>query len=48
LGLPFTFLIPNPKSQIRNDILAGWSTNLDEGAQIFAATKTASLGPFGR
>jgi len=40
------FSIPNPKSVIRNDILAGWSTNSDEGAQIFAISKTASLETF--
>jgi hypothetical protein len=47
LCLPL-FLIPNPKSQIRNEIIAGFLTNLDEEAQIFAAIKTASLEPFGQ
>jgi len=38
---------PNPNSAIRNDILTGWSTNLDKGAQIYAVPKTASLETFG-
>ena len=38
---------PNPNSAIRNDILTGWSTNSDKGAQIYAVPKTASLETFG-
>jgi hypothetical protein len=42
-GFAFHFFsMPNPKSQIRSDILVGLSANLDKGAQIFPVAKTTS------